>query len=95
MLRGAPDLLFLGYVLDVGVDPPVVAERIDNAGTPIAVEHVLCLAKRRRPRLERPLIHLVDVLAYATTVDGIGPLTPSAVEASAFMAIVSPIRISV
>jgi hypothetical protein len=61
----APELaasLLFGDILDVGVDPPVVAEQIDDAGAPIAVERVLWLAKRRRSRLERPLIHLVDVL---------------------------------
>jgi hypothetical protein len=44
------------------VDPPVVPERVDDAGAAIAVEHVVRLAERRRSRVERPLVDLVAVL---------------------------------
>jgi hypothetical protein len=49
-------------VLDVGVDPPVVAEGVDYASVPVAVELILRLAKGGRSGLERPRVGLVSVL---------------------------------
>src|SRR6267143_5264011 len=58
----SPLQLFLGHILDVGGDPPLVLVSVSNTSGPVSVKLVRRLPQRGCSRLERSLVRRINIL---------------------------------